>query len=597
MAYQVNRFNGTFLVSVADGTINSSTDIRLLGKNYAGYGQVQNENFLHLLENFSGAVSPPRPISGQLWFDTVNRKIKVYDGTRFKIVGGSTPSRSPPTGLSEGEFWYDNQAQQLYCWTGSEFALIGPENPTALGETSITAQVVKDEAGINHSIAKIRSGGQTIAVISKDTFNLNLTLLSGSSELAGFGRIKKGITLVDTDNDNGVTSLASGTTFWGTASTAKNLIDTQGNLFPISRLVRTDLPIFESQVTFSSGFSLGALSDPKLTIGISDNVKPEFISQTGESFGFKIRNSGQIFSIVDIAFGGIFPSNTSSYSLGSESRKWSQIYADAISGNLVGNVVGNLTGLHTGNVLATDNSIIVNSVSKTVIASRFEGNFFGDLTGNASSSDNALRLNSLLPNVSPIPNTIAVRTPSGDIQANNFLGTSSLSNRLRIDNSADDSANPSYKTAKTNKAPLSIAARDSSGNLSANIFNGTATAVQGADLAERYLADRDYAVGTVVAVGGSAEIRAAMSGERAIGVVSADPGLKMNSDLENGIYIALKGRVPVRVIGKVYKGDRLVSADDGLAVVAEFHQYGEVFAIALGSTDDPGVSIIEAIII
>jgi len=597
MAYQVNRFNGTFLVSVADGTIDSSTDLRFLGKNYAGYGQVQNENFLHLLENFSGSTPPSRPISGQLWFDTVDRKIKVYDGIRFRTVGSSVPSSSPPSGLSEGEFWFDNQAQQLYCWTGSEFALIGPENPTALGETSITSQVVKDEDGTNHTIAKIRSGGQTIAVISKDTFVLNLALLSGSSDLAGFGRIKKGITLVDTDNDNGVTSLSTGATIWGTSQTAKNLVDEQGNLFPVTRLVRTDLPIFSSAVTFNSGFSLGAVSDPKLTVIVSDNVKPEFISQTGSPLGFRIREGSQIRDIINIGITGIQPAINGTYSLGSETVRWFQLYADNISGNLVGDVIGNTTGIHRGNVLASDNSIIVNTVTKRVVADTFEGRFVGDLTGNANNADNSTRLNGILPNIGSLPNTVAVRTASGDLQANTFVGTATLSNRLRIDNSADDSGDQFYKTAKTNKAPLSIAARDSSGNLSANIFNGTATAVQGADLAERYLADRNYEVGTVVAVGGSAEVRAAMAGERAIGVVSGNPGLKMNSDLENGLYIALKGRVPVKVKGKINKGDRLISDNDGIAIAAEFHQHSEVFAIALETTDDLGESTVEAIIL
>jgi hypothetical protein len=597
MAYQVNRFNGTFLVSVSDGTIDSSTDLRFLGKNYAGYGQVQNENFLHLLENFSGSTPPPRPVSGQLWFDTVDRKIKVYDGIRFRIVGSSVPSASPPSGLSEGEFWFDNQAQQLYCWTGAEFALIGPENPTALGETSVTSQVVKDENGTNHTIAKIRSGGQTIAVISRDTFNLNLSLLSGSSDLAGFGRIKKGITLVDTDNDNGVTSFSSGTTIWGTSQTAKNLIDDQGNLFPVSRLVRTDLPIFSSTVTFNNGYSLGAVADPKLTVTVSDNTKPEFISQTGSAFGFRIREGGQIRNVLDIGTTGIQPSVNNVYTLGSENARWFQLYAENISGNLVGNVVGNTTGTHRGNILASDNSVIVNTANKTIVAESFEGRFIGDLTGNANNADNATRLNGILPNLAPLPNTVAVRTPAGDLQANTFLGTATLSNRLRIDNSADDSSDPLYKTAKTNKAPLSIAARDSSGNLSANIFNGTATAVQGADLAERYLADREYDIGTVVAVGGSAEVRAAMAGERAIGVVSENPGLKMNSDLENGVYIALKGRVPIKVVGKINKGDRLVSTNEGIATVAEFHQFSDVFAIALESSDNTDISIVESIIL
>jgi hypothetical protein len=597
MAYQVNRFNGTFLVSVADGTIDSSTNLRFLGKNYAGYGQVQNENFLHLLENFSGATSPSKPIVGQLWFDTVDRKIKVFDGIRFKLVGGSVSSNSPPSGLADGEFWFDKLAQQLYCWNGSEFSLIGPENPSALGETSIVSQVVKDELGTNHSIAKVRSGGQTIAVISKDTFNLNLSLLAGSSDLAGFGRIKKGITLADTNNDDGVTSKTSGTVFWGTAQTANNLVDAQGTLFPVSRLVRTDLPLFESPVTFSAGFSLGSISDPKITITVSNNNKPELISQTGESFGFNVRSTGQVRRIVNIGISGIEPEVTSTYSLGTESKKWFQIYADNISANLVGNVLGNTTGTHFGNIVASDNSIIVNTTSKTIVANRIEGQFQGELAGNATSSDNAIRLNGLLPNVGVTPNTVVVRTPTGDVQASNFIGTASLSNRLKIDNSADDSADAFYKTAKTNKSPLSIAARDSAGNLSANIFNGTATAVQGADLAEKYIPDQDYDVGTVVAVGGEKEITACKFGNRPIGVISANPGVKMNSELETGVYVALKGRVPVKVSGKVNKGDRLVAGANGTATIAVFHQYSDVFAIALDSIDEPGVNLIEAVIL
>ena len=53
MAYQVNNFRGTLVTTVEDGTIDTTTDLRFIGKNYAGYGEVQNENFLHLLENFS----------------------------------------------------------------------------------------------------------------------------------------------------------------------------------------------------------------------------------------------------------------------------------------------------------------------------------------------------------------------------------------------------------------------------------------------------------------------------------------------------------------------------------------------------------------
>ena len=61
MAYIINLTNGTQLTSVEDGTIDQSTTLKLVGKNYAGYGEIQNENFVHLLENFSSANQPASP--------------------------------------------------------------------------------------------------------------------------------------------------------------------------------------------------------------------------------------------------------------------------------------------------------------------------------------------------------------------------------------------------------------------------------------------------------------------------------------------------------------------------------------------------------
>jgi hypothetical protein len=76
MAYQIDRFNGTFLVSVDDQTLNSTaTDLRFVGRNYSGYGEIENENFLHLLENFANTSAPPKAITGQIWYDSSNKKI------------------------------------------------------------------------------------------------------------------------------------------------------------------------------------------------------------------------------------------------------------------------------------------------------------------------------------------------------------------------------------------------------------------------------------------------------------------------------------------------------------------------------------------
>jgi hypothetical protein len=125
---------------------------------------------------------------------------------------------------------------------------------------------------------------------------------------------------------------------------------------------------------------------------------------------------------------------------------------------------------------------------------------------------------------------------------------------------------------------------------------GKASSAQYADLAEKYLADREYEVGTVVMIGGEKEITAATVGARALGVISANPAYMMNSELEGGTYVALKGRVPVKITGSVNKGDRLMAGDSGYAIVVP-SPCTEVFAIALETNTEIGLKMIEAVIL
>ena len=130
----------------------------------------------------------------------------------------------------------------------------------------------------------------------------------------------------------------------------------------------------------------------------------------------------------------------------------------------------------------------------------------------------------------------------------------------------------------------------------AGTFNGTATTAQYADLAEKYLADGEYVAGTVIAVGGEAEVTAATDeiAHSVIGVVSENPAFRMNEDLENGTYIALKGRVPVRVQGDVKKGDRLVASST--PGVAEANNAMGMWSFAVALTDKVGDTV-EAVIL
>ena len=600
MAYQVNRYNGSFLVSVADGTIDSTTNIRFVGKNYAGYGQVQNENFLHLLEHFAGAVQPSKPLAGQLWYDSTDRKIKVYDGTRFRPVGGANATATAPLGLSAGEFWFDSLAQQLYCWTGSEYTLIGPESPSTLGETSVTSLTVKDDGNENRTIARLKAGGVDIAIVSKDTFNLSD---ADKTTLPNFGRIKKGITLVSTDNNDGTTTTASGAIIWGTASSAQKLVNaTNSSIFYTSNdIVLKAQPVFPSLVDFStSGFTFTASAAVKASMFLEDASDIVIQNQSANNIKFKIRiSSSETRTLANITSSAILPGVDSVYNLGSDEIRWYQIFADNIAGNLVGDVVGNISG----NVKAIDTTVLINGTSKQIgysgatIVGNLTGNVVGNLTGNATSATNASRLNNVEASDTATVSTIASRTASGNLVANQFIGVADRADRIKIDNDAADNPASAYKTAKTTKTANTIAARDSSGNLSANVFNGTATAVQGADLAEKYLADKEYDVGTVVIVGGEREVTASVwVGQRAVGVVSGAPGLIMNQDLEDGTYIALKGRVPVKIIGQVRKGDRLVAAPDGCAMASE-DSNANTFAIALESSLNTEVKIVEAIVL
>jgi len=581
MAYQVDKFNGTRLVSVEDGTIDTTTDIRFVGKNYAGYGEVQNENFLHLLENFSNTSAPPKVITGQIWYDSGNKKLRFYDGSRFRTASGAEIGATAPSGLQAGDFWFDTSAEQLYAYNGSTYVLIGPETTPELGAASLTAQVVKDTLGTNHSIGKIISGGDTIAIVSKDAFTLD----SGLNPITGFTVIKKGLNLVNTNGSTGVTSTDH--FYWGTASNAARL-----GGFLASEYVRTGEVRFDTEVNYSDpGLTIGGnfpSYSKDLVLKIENGDEPIIESRLASPLTLRVRVSASDARNFYVTSTGFLPGANNFYNLGSSTENWANVYATTFTGNLSGSVTGNTSGTHTGPVVGNLTGNVIGNLNGTVT-----GNVIGSVTGTAS---NALTLNSLNSEFGAVAVSVAIRDASANLTANRFIGITDKSDRLKIDDSATD-IDASYRSAKTIAASNTIAARDSSGNLFAVLFDGTATAARYADLAEKYLTDREYEPGTVVAVGGEAEVRATVFGDRAIGIVSKSPAFMMNSELEGGTYIALKGRVPCKVVGSVRKGDRLVATENGCAIAASFHQHPDVFGIALQSDQDVGVKTIEVLVL
>jgi len=593
MAYQVDKFNGTFLTSVEDGTIDSTTDLRFVGKNYAGYGEVQNENFLHLLENFANTTQPPKSILGQIWYDSANKRLKFYNGSKYKVAGGAEVSITAPSGLAVGEFWWDSAAKQLYTYDGAQFVLVGPEASPDLGTSSVVAQVVKDDLNNSHTILKLLAAGNCVAIINNDAaFNLSTTV----NPIAGFTSpniIKKGITLAQT-NTSGVSQ--SDYLYWGTASNSLRL----GGVLASDYLQKGSV-IFDSEISFKDpGFNLGDGNDLRIRVENADEVIIE--NRLGNEITMRITVT-ETTDERDVAVfdrTGIVPGSNNVYNLGSSLNKWAQVYATSINSNLLANDTTTaynsstkaFTGSITGNVLGTDTTVLVNSTTKEIgyVGATLRGNLFGSVSGNVTgTASNASQLDSKSASISVTASTaeIPIRDTSGNIYANRFIGTADKADQLLV--------GAAYRSAATTATANTIAARDASGDIYASLFQGTATAARYADLAEKYLADHDYETGTVVSVGGVAEVTASSAGDRAIGVVSANPAFMMNKDLEGGIYIALKGRVPVKVIGSVKKGDRLTAGDNGCAVIT--NECKDVFAMALESSDNAGVKLIEAVVL
>jgi hypothetical protein len=104
-------------------TSDVSTSIRLFGKGFEDYGEVFQENILHILENFSYSVPPSNPLSGQLWFDSVNKRLNVFfSGGWQKLSQQIFVSVSAPSGPLAGDLWFDTVNNRLNTWTGLQWA-------------------------------------------------------------------------------------------------------------------------------------------------------------------------------------------------------------------------------------------------------------------------------------------------------------------------------------------------------------------------------------------------------------------------------------------------------------------------------------------
>lgn len=167
MAYLITKSDGTTLITVSDGQIDDlSTDLTLIGKNYSGFGESLNENFVKLLENFAGVSRPTRPIRGQIWFDVTELKLKVYNGTAFQPVSSATISASQPLSLTPGDLWFDDTNKQLYFFDGITPLLLGPSYGISQGISGVRVNTILDTLNQNKIITSLFNNGTLIGIFS-----------------------------------------------------------------------------------------------------------------------------------------------------------------------------------------------------------------------------------------------------------------------------------------------------------------------------------------------------------------------------------------------------------------------------------------------
>ena len=199
MAYVINKFNGVQLVVLDDGTIDTTTSLGLVGRNYVGYGETQNENFVFLLENFANTAPPSRPMVGQIWFNTTDDTAYAYDGSNWNPIGSATLSASAPPNTNSGALWLKTPINQLYVYTGTEWRFIGPEAVEGFGSTRARAGSLDNTAGDPQPVIFLETNGAVFAICTAAAFVIN-----PSNSVTGFSNaLQIGINLSSTAKING----------------------------------------------------------------------------------------------------------------------------------------------------------------------------------------------------------------------------------------------------------------------------------------------------------------------------------------------------------------------------------------------------------
>jgi len=246
MAYRILKSNGQLLTTIPDGTINTtSTTLGLPGRNYAGYGQTLDTNFVHVTENFAKATPPANPLQGQLWYNTNANLLYVC----------------PADGTTNAADWVP-------------IAVAGGNTTTTFGTVNVNGNLNANNVIAVNSVQAANGAFTNISVTA------NANIASSSTITANIGTLT---TQVITTGANTTTGTMNGTWTITGGLSGNSLVVANGNVYTTG--IRTDGYYYSNGAPFNGTYTngnvfdylTGANSTPRFT----GNIAPSLIAATG----------------------------------------------------------------------------------------------------------------------------------------------------------------------------------------------------------------------------------------------------------------------------------------------------------------------------
>ena len=615
MTYSVQNSDGSLTINVAASQVNSSFSVALVGRNVSGYGQYFVQNSIRHLENFasSSAPSPDIKLTGQSWYDKGEKVMRVYDGSGWQRMSATVSATAPSGGVAAGTQYFDTKDDKLKVYDGSAFV-----------DSSYAGKVTNEYSG-DSSIGSPQKYGTRLrtAYVPDNTgaYKAVLALMYVSDGSSGTG-VTNGETImaIFSDHDEFTVSSSLNVNFegLGSANVYAELNDTTNG---IGTTIKPGMNLRKKYATTAVALAANA------NVAATANA---IYNGTSNINGANVFTTSSSQLVPDTAL-------TDQVDIGSSTNRYNDLYiGSVISGNNSSNVTqyikkaGANAILDIGEAGAPINNMYVDNLTASnisglniesfgnatndidfiyasnIVASNTIVSSTGGIKGNVLSSANVVLIDHVAgtSNLSLNGNVIA---GTGLSAAAQYDGTSdvtfSIDSTVVTETSTDTLSNKTFGSTVKASADNTIDIGETGtkfATVHATTFRGVATSAQYADMAEIYSSDVEYEPGTVVKIGGEKEITQTLEHAdiEVFGVISSNPAYLMNSEA-NGQPVALAGRVPVKVVGKVAKGERLVASDvPGVAwgVADEDVDIKAIIGRSLEDKEDGDEGMIEAVI-